>query len=127
MTKTKQRFPHGKPWGNEPCVNWLIVDTVEIAPVIYKPTPFRGWVIDNGRLQKEKGNEMTEHELLLTDEFVEFSKAVAAVHEEKKVLEEDFKKHFEDYKSKKKDLENKVAAASTKWEEWKKSQLSAKK
>ena len=52
---------------------------------------------------------------------------VAAVHEEKKVLEEDFKKHFEDYKSKKKDLENKVAAASTKWEEWKKSQLSAKK
>ena len=46
LTKTKQRFPHGLPWGNEPCVNWLIVDTVEIAPVIYKPTPFREWVID---------------------------------------------------------------------------------
>jgi hypothetical protein len=70
---------------------------------------------------------MTEHELLLTDEFVEFSKAVSVVHEEKKVLEEDFKKHFEDYKSKKKELENKVASASSKWEEWKKAQLSAKK
>jgi hypothetical protein len=31
---------------NESCVNWLMVDAVEIAPVIYKPTPFRGWVID---------------------------------------------------------------------------------
>lgn len=70
---------------------------------------------------------MTEHELLLTDEFVAFSQAVSAVHEEKKVLEEDFKKHFEDYKARKKDLENKVAAASSKWEEWKKAQLAAKK
>jgi len=70
---------------------------------------------------------MTEHELLLTDEFVEFSKAVSVVHEEKKVLEEEFKKHFEDYKSKKKELENKVASASAKWEDWKKTQLSAKK
>ena len=70
---------------------------------------------------------MTEHELLLTDEFVAFSQAVSAVHEEKKVLEEDFKKHFEDYKAKKKELENKVAAASSKWEEWKKAQLSVKK
>lgn len=70
---------------------------------------------------------MSEHELLLTDEFVAFSQAVSAVHEEKKVLEEEFKKHFEEYKSKKKELENKVAVASSKWEEWKKSQLSAKK
>jgi hypothetical protein len=70
---------------------------------------------------------MTEHELLLTDEFVAFSQAVSAVHEEKKVLEEEFKRHFEEYKSKKKDFENKVASASAKWEEWKKAQLSAKK
>lgn len=64
---------------------------------------------------------------MLTDEFVAFSQAVSAVHEEKKVLEEDFKKQFEDYKAKKKDFENKVAAASAKWESWKKEQLSAKK
>jgi hypothetical protein len=70
---------------------------------------------------------MTEHELLLTDEFVEFSKEVASVHEEKKTLEEDFKKHFEAYKAQKKELESRVAEASSRWEEWKKSQLSAKK
>lgn len=70
---------------------------------------------------------MNESELLLSDEFVAFSQAVAAVHEEKKVLEEEFKKHFEAYKSRKKELESKVTAASSKWEEWKKEQLSAKK
>jgi len=70
---------------------------------------------------------MNESELLLSDEFVSFSKVIAAVHEEKKVLEEDFKKHFEDYKNKKKEIEALVADASSKWEEWKKSQLSTKK
>lgn len=69
---------------------------------------------------------MNEHELLLSEEFAVFSQAIAAVHEEKKVLEEDFKKHFEEYKSRKKELENKVAHASAKWEEWKSSQLSKK-
>lgn len=70
---------------------------------------------------------MTEAELLLTDEFVTFSQAVAAVHEEKKVLEEEFKKHFEEYKSKKKEFENRVAAANSKWEEWKASQAKKEK
>lgn len=70
---------------------------------------------------------MTESELLLSDEFVAFSQAVTAVHEEKKVLEEEFKKHFDIYKNKKKELENKVSAASTKWEEWKTLQLKKKK
>lgn len=69
---------------------------------------------------------MNDAELLLSDEFVAFSQAVATVHEEKKVLEEEFKKHFEEYKSRKKDLESKVAQASAKWEEWKSTQLSKK-
>lgn len=69
---------------------------------------------------------MNETELLLTDEFVAFSQAVASVHEEKKVLEEEFKKHFDEYKSKKKELEAKVGIASEKWESWKASQLSKK-
>ena len=69
---------------------------------------------------------MNEIELLLTDEFSAFTKAVAAVAEEKKVLEEEFKKYFEQYKTKKSALENKVSAANTKWEEWKKSQLTKK-
>lgn len=69
---------------------------------------------------------MTEAELLLTDEFVSFSQAIAAVHEEKKALEEEFKKHFDIYKNKKKELENKVSVASSKWEEWKSAQLKKK-
>lgn len=69
---------------------------------------------------------MNEAELLLTDEFVSFSQAVATVHEEKKILEEDFKKHFEEYKNKKKELESRVALASSKWEEWKSEQLKKK-
>jgi hypothetical protein len=69
---------------------------------------------------------MNEVELLLTDEFAVFTKAVAAVVEEKKVLEEEFKKYFEDYKSKKTVLENKVVTANAKWEDWKKKQLSSK-
>jgi len=70
---------------------------------------------------------MTDAELLLTDEFVSFSQVVASVHEEKKVLEEEFKKHFEEYKNKKKELENKVSTANSKWEEWKNTQLKKKK
>jgi hypothetical protein len=65
---------------------------------------------------------MTDADLLLSDEFVSFSKVIAAVHEEKKVLEEDFKAKFDEYKAKKKELESRVAAANSKWEEWKSSQ-----
>lgn len=70
---------------------------------------------------------MNDHEMLLSDEFEEFSAAVAAVHHEKKILEEEFKKHFDAYKAKKKEFEAKVAEASAKWEDWKKSQSTAKK
>lgn len=67
---------------------------------------------------------MNENELLLSEEFLAFSKAVSSVYEDKKILEEEFKKYFEDYKSKKKELESKVSLANSKWEEWKKKQIS---
>lgn len=70
---------------------------------------------------------MNENELLLSDEFLAFSKTVSSIYEEKKVLEDEFKKHFEEYKTKKKEFENKVSVANAKWEEWKKKQLSNKK
>jgi Skp family chaperone for outer membrane proteins len=70
---------------------------------------------------------MNDTELLLSDEFVSFSKVIASVHDEKKVLEEDFKKHFEDYKNKKKEMEALVTAANAKWEDWKKSKAAVKK
>ncbi len=70
---------------------------------------------------------MTDAELLLSDEFVTFSQAVTSVHEEKKILEEEFKKYFEEYKNRKKELETKVANSNLKWEEWKKTQISSAK
>jgi hypothetical protein len=69
------------------------------------------------------GKFMNEIEILLTEEFAVFSRAVASIHEEKKLLEEEFKKYFEDYKSKKSALESKVSVANSKWEDWKKKQL----
>ena len=38
------------------------------------------------------------------------------------MIEEEFKNYFESYMAKKKELEVKVASASSKWEEWKSSQ-----
>jgi hypothetical protein len=70
---------------------------------------------------------MNDADLLLTDEFVAFSKAIAEAHEEKKVLEAEFKKHFEGYKTAKKSIEDRVAAASGEWEDWKKTQTQPKK
>ena len=70
---------------------------------------------------------MTDAELLLTDEFVEFSKTIAEAHERKKVLEAEFKKHFEAYKDAKKEIETQVSEASASWEEWKRSQVQSKK
>jgi hypothetical protein len=74
-----------------------------------------------------KDTKMNDHELLLSDEFVAFSKTIAQVHEEKKTLEDGFKKLFDEYKARKKDMEGKVAEASAQWEAWKKEQTSPKK
>lgn len=68
---------------------------------------------------------MSETDLLLSDEFVEFSQTIAECHKSKKTLEDSFKKLFDEYKAKKKELEDAVVAASSKWESWKKEQASA--
>lgn len=70
---------------------------------------------------------MNDAELLLTDEFVEFSKTIAEAHESKKALEAEFKKHFEAYKAEKKQIEDTVAEASSRWEDWKKGQTKKEK
>ena len=44
-----------------------------------------------------------------------------------KTLEDGFKKLFDEYKARKKDMEGKVADASAQWEAWKKEQTSPKK
>jgi uncharacterized protein YeeX (DUF496 family) len=75
---------------------------------------------------QRKAKDMNDNELLLSDEFVEFSKVVAQVHETKKAIESNFKKVFDEYKAKKAELESKVAEASAKWEAWKKDQAPKK-
>jgi len=64
---------------------------------------------------------MEDVSTLLSDEFVEFSKEIAVIHEEKKQLEVEFKKYYDSYKTSKKDFENRVLGATTKFEEWKSS------
>jgi hypothetical protein len=70
---------------------------------------------------------MNDADLLLTDEFVEFSKAIAEAHEKKKAVEAEFKQFFDAYKAQKKSIEDRVHEVSANWEEWKKSQLQSKK
>lgn len=68
-----------------------------------------------------------EVDLLLTDEYQEFSKKIAEFFAYKKNLDEDFKKQFEEYKLKKAEIEKSVQTANQEWENWKKSQLGSEK
>lgn len=70
---------------------------------------------------------MTESELLLSDEFIQYAAKIKTIHEEKKTVEDEFKKHFEDYKAKKKEFESRVSAVTLDWENWKKSQIASSK
>jgi hypothetical protein len=63
---------------------------------------------------------VTEPDKLLTDEFVRFSDAIKALYEEKKTLKEGFKKVYEEFQNKIKDVD---ARASKLAEEFNKGQV----
>ncbi len=56
-------------------------------------------------------------ELLLSDKFLEFSQKIAAIHERKKALLVEFKKHFEAHKAQVKTLEEEAAALAQEFEQ----------
>jgi len=64
---------------------------------------------------------MTEGELLLTDEFLQFSGDIAALIQEKKTLKDDFKKVYEEFQTKLKSVDQKADKRSKEFDEWKKS------
>lgn len=68
---------------------------------------------------------ITEEELLLTQEYNDFSMKVSQAFNEKKRLEEEFKAKFEKYKAQKAEIEKKVKEANDEWEEWKNRQMGA--
>ena len=62
---------------------------------------------------------MKEIDLLLTDEFVQFSKDITVVHEEKKKLKDEFKKLYDKFQADVAALDAKAQEASQKWDAWK--------
>ena len=65
---------------------------------------------------------MEDIELLLSDEFAEFTVTISKIRENKKVEQEKFKELYEQYKTKMEAFEKQASTAQEKWEAWKTSQ-----
>jgi hypothetical protein len=62
---------------------------------------------------------MDNVELLLSDEFVEFSKHIGEIHAKKKAKTEEFRAIHAEFKNVIAQLDNEAKEASAAWEEWK--------
>lgn len=69
---------------------------------------------------------MSAHEYLLNDKFVEFSSAVAALHEKKKEMVAEFKRLHDKFKEDVKAIENEVLDLHAGFEQWKDELLASK-
>ena len=65
---------------------------------------------------------MEDVELLLSDEFAEFTATINGIHGEKKTEQENFKILYEQFKAKMDGFEKQAKTAQDKWESWKASQ-----
>lgn len=65
---------------------------------------------------------MNEVELLMSDEFVDFSKKIAVLHETKKAQEKELKKVYEEYKAAFKKIDAQAAELQKEFDAWKASQ-----
>ena len=65
----------------------------------------------------------TPIELLLTDEYVNFSTKLAEIHFERKELKEAWKKKHEEFQANLKALEKRAWDAVGEWDEWKNTKL----
>jgi ABC-type Zn uptake system ZnuABC Zn-binding protein ZnuA len=65
---------------------------------------------------------MEDVELLLTPEYVDFSKKIAELYALKKSLKDDFKKKYEEYQKSLKVLDENAKQCVADWEKWKSSQ-----
>ena len=62
---------------------------------------------------------ISDSEYILTDEFVEYTSKVQTIFKNKKTLEADFKKQYDDFKAKKAAMEKEAATVHADWEKWK--------
>lgn len=62
---------------------------------------------------------MKDVDFLLSDEFVQFSKDIAAIHEQKKQKKDEMKKLYEQFQVDIAALEEAAVELATKWEAWK--------
>jgi Skp family chaperone for outer membrane proteins len=65
---------------------------------------------------------MNDLDFLLTEEYQEFAANVRQVFEEKKTVDEEFKKVYAAYKKTKSELEEKAEKLHDAWEKWKSEQ-----
>lgn len=68
---------------------------------------------------------MEEVNWLLTDEFIEFSKKIATIHEAKKIKKQELKEFYDKIQVDFKELDAQAAAAEKEFETWKKSKESS--
>ncbi len=67
---------------------------------------------------------MKDINLLLTDEFVQFSDAIKALHQEKKALKEEFKKVYEDFQTKFKSVDVRASKLAEEFQKGKEVEVS---
>lgn len=63
---------------------------------------------------------MKELDIILSDEFIVFSKSIAIIHEEKKKKKEELKKIYEHFQGDLAALDAQATAKIAEWETWKK-------
>jgi len=69
---------------------------------------------------------MAEIDIILSDEFVQYSQLVATIHTQKKTMKEEFKKLYEKFQADQAELDRQALDATQKFEAWKASALGGK-
>lgn len=62
---------------------------------------------------------MSDIDVFLSDQYVEFSKKIAEIHTKKKTMKEEFKAKFEEFNKQLKVLDDEARKAVAEWEAWK--------
>jgi len=65
---------------------------------------------------------MSEIDIILSDEFVQYSQLVSTIHTNKKNMKEEFKKLYEKFQSDQAELDRQALEATKKFETWKAAQ-----
>jgi len=62
---------------------------------------------------------MSEVDIILSDEFVQYSQLISTIHNNKKNMKEEFKKQYEKFQADQAELDRQALDATKKFEAWK--------